>query len=553
MEKKKIVRLLGMFVCGTILLSACGDSSSSDNSGNSENESSVKINHDSQFPIIEEGEELTLNIMAPGVGMAEWEDMPTLQDYQKLTGINLTYTTPPSADFSTKLNLAFASGDLPDIVYGAGTSSLTASMEIDYGSQGILVALEEYITPEIMPNLYALTQEDPAILKSITTPDGHIYSLPMISRNSTSIWWQGPMWYNGTWLDNLDVEELPTTTDGLYDLLTRFKNDDPNGNGKADEIPLTDVDMNSTRVWLMAAFGVLTRGIQVNDDVVSYTPTSENYKAYLEFMNKLYDEGLLDAEVYGQSDEQKKAKGQNDQLGLFADYFSFFTTGRTETEAMNDPMFQPLTSEWSTSAVIPGSPRLSRGAFAITNVNPSPEASMRWVDYFYSVEGSKYIEQGPEGVFWEYAENANGEQVRIYAEGIDLEKTEDERGKITPAYGLTTPNIVVDTTDEYAILVDPNDEIDNAFGDWVAKETEDKMNDIAVVPFPLLYLTVEENDKVAATATDLTTYVEQMEAKFITGVEPLSNWDKFVSTIESMGIEEYVEVYQTAYDRWLAN
>ncbi len=54
------------------------------------------------------------------------------------TGIKLTYTTPPSADFSTKLNLAFASGDLPDIVYGAGSQALTASMEIDYGSQGIL-------------------------------------------------------------------------------------------------------------------------------------------------------------------------------------------------------------------------------------------------------------------------------------------------------------------------------------------------------------------------------------------------------------------------------
>ena len=91
-------------------------------------------------------------------------------------------------------------------------------MEIDYGSQGILLPLEEYITPEIMPNLYALTQEDPSILKSITTPDGHIYSLPMISRNATSIWWQGPMWYNGTWLDKLNVKELPKTTDELYDL-----------------------------------------------------------------------------------------------------------------------------------------------------------------------------------------------------------------------------------------------------------------------------------------------------------------------------------------------
>ncbi|MGM0157240.1 hypothetical protein IGI47_001550 [Enterococcus sp. AZ191] len=79
------------------------------------------------------------------------------------------------------------------------------------------------------------------------------------------------------------------------------------------------------------------------------------------------------------------------------------------------------------------------------------------------------------------------------------------------------------------------------------------MNDIAKVPFPLLYLTVKENDQVSATATDLSTYIEQMEAKFITGVELLSKWDDFKKTVESMGIEKYLEVYQTAYNRWKEN
>lgn len=549
MKKKKIVCVGIMIASSFTLLTACGNQSEDTAS----TQKQVELNTQGQFPIIKEGESLTLNLMGPGMGLAEWENMPTLQDYQEKTGIDLTYTTPPSADFNTKLNLAFASGDLPDIVYGAGSNALTPAMELDYGSQGILVPLEEYITPELMPNFYALTQEDPSILKSITTPDGHIYSLPMVSRNDTSIWWQGPMWYNGTWLDNLGVTELPKTTDELYELLLRFKNEDPNGNGQADEIPLTDVDMNSTRVWLMSAFGLRTRGIQVDDGVVSYTPISENYKAYLEYMNKLYNEGLLDPEVYGQSDEQKKAKGQNDQLGLYADYFSFFTSGKTDVEAMKDPMFQPLTSDLSPEAVIPASPRISRGAFAITNVNPSPEASLRWVDYFYSEEGAKYLEQGPEGALWEYQTNSDGKQVRVYTEDVDLDNTEDERGKITPVYGLIAPTLVLDNTDEYMIRVAADDQPQSEFSDWVASETKEKMEDIAVVPFPLLYLTVEENDQVGATATDLSTYVEQMEAKFITGVEDFSNWDHYVETIESMGIESFVTVYQTAYDRWDSN
>lgn len=548
--RNKLTFGLGILLFGT-LLGACSSGSKTQDSG--AGESKVKLNTEAQFPIIADGEELTLSIMAPGMGLAEWKDMPTLQDYMKKTGITTTYNTPPNADFSTKLNLAFAANDLSDIIYGASSNALTSAMEIDYGAQGTLVALEDYITPEIMPNFSKLAKEDPAILKSITTPDGHIYSLPMIARNATAIWYQQPMWYNGAWLDALGVTELPKTTDELYDLLVRFRDEDPNGNGKKDEIPLTDVEMDGTRLWLMGAFGIKTRGIQENNGVVSYTPISENYKGFLQYMNKLYTEGLLDKEVYSQSGDQKKAKGQDNRLGLFNDYYSFFTTGRSEQEAMNDPLFQPLTSEYSKEAVIAGSPRLSRAAFAITKQNPSVEASLRWVDYFYSVEGIKYLEQGPEGVLWENVKNDAGEEVRVYTDKVDLNDTESFRGKITPAFGLVTPNIVVDNEGEYLIRKNANEAPDTAFNEWVAKETQEKMDPAAEVPFPLLYLTKEENDKVSASATDLSTYAKEMEAKFITGVTSFDEWDKYVKTIESMGVEEYVATYQAAYDRWAKN
>ena len=546
----KLIYGLGIALFSTLLVACSTSNSSQGNGSNGVQESSVKLNTESQFPIVAEGEELTLSIMAPGMGLAEWDDMQTLQDYMKQTGITTTYVTPPNADFPTKLNLAFAADDLTDIIYGAGSNTLTSAMEIDYGAQGILVALEDYITPEIMPNFTKLAEEDPNLLKSITTPDGHIYSLPFVPRNGTAIWYQQPMWYNGEWLDNLEVTELPKTTDELYDLLVRFRDEDPNGNGQKDEIPLTDVEMNGTRLWLMGAFGIKVKGIQEDDGVVSYTPISENYKAFLQYMNKLYSEGLLDKEVYSQSNDQKQAKGQKNQLGLFNDYYSFFTTGRTEKEALNDPLFQPLTSEVSTEAVIAGSPRLSRGAFALTHKNPSIEASLRWVDYFYSEEGAKYLEQGPEGVYWETATNKDGEEVRVYTPEVDLDDTESFRGKITPAYGLVTPNIVID---HEPIRKNADEEPDTTFIDWVVNETEEKMTPAAEVPFPLLYLTKEENDKVATNATDLATYTEEMEAKFITGVTSFDEWDKYVQTIESMGVEEYVATYQTAYDRWAAN
>jgi len=71
--------------------------------------------------------------------------------------------------------------------------------------------------------------------------------------------------------------------------------------------------------------------------------------------------------------------------------------------------------------------------------------------------------------------------------------------------------------------------------------------------YPLVYLTKEEQKEVNAIEADLESYVEQMEAKFITGVEPLESWDEYVETIEHMNLERYVEIYQDAYDRWDAN
>ncbi|MGP4039284.1 extracellular solute-binding protein [Gracilibacillus sp. D59] len=538
MSKKLWYLLIGIICCA--LIAGCSDDeTASDNRNNQENEetstSDAEVNKEG-YPIVDE--KITLSLMAPGTGLAEWEDMPTLQQYSEKTNIYFEYDTPPLSDFQTKLNLAFASGDIADIIFGA-TGNLTPGMEVDYGQQGILQPLEDLID-EYAPNFKALMEENPEIKRSITTTDGHIYALPAINQHPTAAWPAGPMWYNGTWLDELGVKELPKTTEELYELLVRFKTEDPNGNGKADEIPLTDVQMNSTRRWFLAAFGIKEWGMEAVDGEARYAPMTENYKEYLTYMNKLYEEELLDPETFSQADEQKKAKGQENRLGLFPDWFSFFTTGETEEEAMNNPMFHPLTSNVSPEIVLPGSPGISRGAFAITKNNEHPEASMRWIDYLYSREGRDFFDQGPEGYLWEEGEDGQREFLEVPEE---FESSEDYRGTLTPAYGITTPMLV--------------DLVENAprseFDLFIEKETQEKIDPYAETPFPLVYLTDEEQDTINTIEVDLESYVEQMEAKFITGVEPLSKWDEYIKTIENMNIEKYIQIHQDAYDRWAGN
>src|SRR5699024_1678284 len=108
-----------------VLLAAC--SSGEDNESES---SDVDVNKEG-FPIVDE--EITLTMMAPGTGIEEWEDMEVLQDYAEKTNIHFEFDTPPVDDFGTNLNLAFSSGDIADIIFGAGTDDLTPGMEVDYG------------------------------------------------------------------------------------------------------------------------------------------------------------------------------------------------------------------------------------------------------------------------------------------------------------------------------------------------------------------------------------------------------------------------------------
>src|SRR5699024_3341458 len=352
---------------------------------------------------------------------------------------------------------------------------------------------------------------------------------------------RGPIWYNGEWLDALGVDELPETVDEFYDLLVRFRDEDPNGNGEADEIPISDYGMDGLRTFLLGAFGIKNWGIEEFDGDVRYAPITDNYKAYLEYMNKLYDEKLLDSEIFSQSEDQKKAKGQNNQIGVFTDFHSFFTTDQTEEEAMNNPLYMPLTSEWTDEPLLPENPGLARGTFSITENNPNPEASMRWIDYFYSEEGNAFLNQGPEGVMWEWDED---EEYRVELPLPDkYDSREDWRGTITPDYGLLTPVLSGD--------IEGTEETE--FDQFIDSETEEKYAPYSEVPFPLVYLTKDEQKEVNDIQVDVESYVEQMEAKFITGVEPFENWDKYIETIENMNIDRYVEIHQDAYDRWNEN
>ncbi|MFB9276937.1 extracellular solute-binding protein [Cohnella cellulosilytica] len=529
---------LGLLLAGVLAVGALSGCGSQEKKNGNEASSAADNVSKEGFPVVKEP--LTLTMMGPDVGIQNWGDMAVFEEMEKLTGIHMEFQNSPKEGFEAKKNLVFASGTYPDIFYAAG---LTPAEQMNYGEQGILLPLEDLIE-NYAPNVKKILEENPEIRKSITAPDGHIYALPVIEFNQP--WYRNPLWYNGEFLEALGMDKLPETTEELYTYLKRVKEEDPNKNGKNDEIPLTSASpgnsLRDIRTWLLGAFGIYEEEIFVDDNgKVRYTPMEEGYKEYLAYLNRLWNEDLLDHESFLQTSEQREAKARNNQIGLFSAWTAFQMMG--EEPNTDDPMFSPVTSDSVETPAIAKNKGINTGAFAISKTNPSPEASLRWVDYSYSTEGATMFNKGPEGILWKYTDKENN--VKEYLPVPDGGDREAYRSKITPNYGIPAPTINLPEIEKGLL-----GEVD----DWLANETKTKLLDRgARIPYPVLFLTPEEQAEVTTMTSDLNTYVRQMEAKFVTGAEPLSNWEGYIGTIKKMGGERMSEIYQAAYDRWKAS
>jgi putative aldouronate transport system substrate-binding protein len=226
--KKHLFVIVAVLALMAVIVGCSGETA--EEAADSNETAEADINKEG-FPIVDEP--ITVSIFGPNVGAQEWEDMHFFEVMEERTNIQFSFRTPSLDSADTQKNLMFASEDYTDVLFGAG---LSQEEQVQYGGQGILIPLEDLID-EYAPNIKRMFEEYPEIEKAITATDGHIYALPQVIMGEN--WYRGPLWYNGAWLEELGVEELPETTDELYELLVRFKEEDPNGSGEADEIPLT--------------------------------------------------------------------------------------------------------------------------------------------------------------------------------------------------------------------------------------------------------------------------------------------------------------------------
>ena len=201
------------------------------------------------------------------------------------------------------------------------------------------------------------------------------------------------------WLDALNLS-VPKTWDEFKTVLRAFKERDPNGNGKQDEIPFSVQDITNMRY----AFGIDTRYFFAMDGD-EYVPTvyHSQYQKYLESLQELFVEGLLDNRYYERGYSGLQNIMGNNTLGCTV-YYSEFAKKATEDLRKNGY----TKGTWVGISPVQGpdgySGVQSAGGFEnnfmiSSKVNAEKAREIvRFMNWFYTRDGITLLNYGIEGV-----------------------------------------------------------------------------------------------------------------------------------------------------------
>lgn len=523
MKKNWGTLLLSTLVVSSMTLTACSSDTTSKEKESKTQADDVKTVSSAGFPIVKDPVKLKMfTRIAPSNG--PFKDMPVFKDFEKMSNVQVEFIEAPTDGFPEKKNLLFASNELPDAMYRSGLTQLEA---IKFGAGGQLIPLEKLID-SYAPNLKKLMEAYPEIRSAITTPEGHIYAIPgIVTVNSART---DKRWMNQAWLKKLNLKE-PETTDELYEVLKAFREKDPNGNGKQDELPMTARNDKLSVVTQMAgSFGLdLQFGYNINldNDKVNIWMGSDRNKELLMYLNKLYSEKLLDQELFTQKEAQYLAKQGSGNTGFFFDQ-------------TNNPMLETKVATQYTGIAPVKGPHSDRmqsnaapvprdfGAFAITPVNKYPEATMRWIDYFYSDEGSTLLRFGRKGENYELREGIPYYTDAFLATG--------NQSKITPYAGGGAPHLI---SEKVASYINP----------LQVQEAQKKLDPyMPKVKFAPPMFDEQTAQKINMLRNDIDKYYEEQSTKFIVGALSFDKWGEFQATLKKMKIDELQQLYQATYD-----
>ena len=511
-------KLTALILAGVMLLALCACTGG--------NGKTVLDGQDPTAPLTSDD---VISIMIPS--SASW---PIKQDYvlwdymEEGSGATLEIIPFPDVDAATKLPLMFtAREELPDLL-----AFSTSKGAIRYAGEGI-IALDDLA--DFMPNynawLDSLTEEEyDVIVKNRKASDGKVYYTPGTGREGKT--------RMRAWLYREDIFKkhnikAPETFDELYAACKKLKELYP------DSYPfctrsigyLFDIPGSSFDKWWQ--YGVY---YDHDDGEWRWGAIEDTALEMLTFYKKLVDEKLMPADVITLADSTWAELVLTDKAFIFPhlqlriDYFNQLGQQKNpdyKVQAFVPPVANPEK----------GVPMVERGDIEMTGVSICDTGdaegianAAKFIDWLYTDEAMELVSWGKEGETYEVVDGKKRYITDEVGTSADI------------MYGFSLYGTFTRFAPDAAA----------AFQSETTRESADIVAKYQLPQYPItLWLDFNDDEQAVIDTyyTGLLTYTQEMLTKFILGQEPLSKFEEFKENIKTMGLEEVLAAYESAYSR----
>lgn len=547
MNVKKSLSLILSAILVVSLISGCVNKPSSDTEGTNAVSASPSTDDREMsgnmylegLPIIKDKKTYKIAVSGHAMDQKPFDQKECVVEAEKATNIAIEWIQIPASGGGEKINIMLSGGDLPDAFMNAGINDSLLVQNLPQ-----FHVLDEYID-KYAPNIKAIYNQYPESRKIMKQNDGKMYSImtgQMTNNDTTS----GLTYINKKWLDKLNLQ-MPTTMDEFYDVLKKFETEDPNGNGKDDEIPLAFCES----VWAtyfekyLAPFGIYRAGIANNTVIrngeVVFSKSLPEFREALEFYNKLAKEGLLDVEGFSQAEQQYAAKGTEGRYGVYLDYNPIYNAGKEYAEdyVVMTPLKGPQgyqVHDGNTMAI-----KGVKSGFTITKKCENTEVLVRWVDYLNSsFELKMNWEFGNKGVGWD----GDASKWWVIDNGTYPGGTDYTTYKFTYAVAARTPNLLTQKEMQGMIYPDHNSVSAKRLGEvrsvepYYPKENYQSIYEDSV--------TVSDRNKLS---TELSTRVQSFTADSVVNGIDDAKWTQYLKDLEKLQVVKYTQMWKEYYDK----
>ena len=488
---------------------------------------------------------LTYFVELPGYmsmfNVNSYDDIDAFKYAEEITGVDIDFTIVNNESLATNFQLMIASGDITDMVAGADQQYTSSSAMIE---DGVAIDLMDY--EDQLPN-YWNTLDYYSDYKTLAiNEDGQ---MPQVITVSDDYKVSAGLQIRKDWLDELGMD-VPTNYDEMHDALTGFKE-----KFGAKRALLLLGDTQITGASIVGGLGSVgfyqdnPHNMYVQDGTVYNGFLSDGYKEYLQMIAQWYSEGLIASDFATESNDPFTSNSdtyiQGGEAGIWyaqSDNMDSNMTSGKELDPNYEICAMPEPVKEDGEIFHFGDTRIGTAAtgknVSISDCCEDVDLACAWLDFWYTKEGSVLANYGQEGVSFNYDADGN-------PEFTDLVLHNEEFPMISFATTYYTL-ACVPTLQDYGRIFSAYSQANlDAMDLWT--ETSD---DLYTIPAQV-ELSYDESNEYGDLWSDISTYASTEVFKFVMGEYNFdSDWDAFIEKIESMGIQDCIDIYQDAYDRY---